>query len=272
MKLNVKYITFLFCLSFWPISLFLANTTIDFLRYFVPIIIVFICFLLFSNNWRLFLAPLIIIPFIEPKMAIFPFVTILLFILWSKEKRYRLFLCFSLLVLAFNWKAFWGQTIFRPDYQKQQEIIGKSYLYPSVFTARLFQNKPRTYINKFSNNFFAITDPNNYFFGFAPGQIIIDNQNLVKFPSLSLSFLLVGLYFIGQNKHKKIILAFFIAAILNLSILTNFDRNDFILWIPMFLVIFSGLDIFDRKFKYARHYYLIFILVTCIELIRIFIK
>src|SRR5260221_7487388 len=237
----LKKITVGLVLIFWPLSLFLANTFPNFLNYLFPIF--------------------------QPKFAILP----LLFLIINFEKRYIKLIILSLILLIILWRPFFGQTIFKFDYEKGQQVLQRSQLYPNVYLARIFQNKARIPLDKFTNNFFALTDPNNYFFGFAPRQITVDNQNLKKFPFLSLPFLFIGLYYLKDNKHKKTILAILIAAIINLCLLTNFDRNDFILWIPLFLIILNGLNIFNKRFKYAKHYEFIFIIFSLIEILRIFI-
>ena len=237
----LKKIAVVLILITWPISLFVNNTFKDFLSY--------------------------IFPFFNPKFAILPLIFVLIYFHFKKP----VLIIVSVLILILFLKPFFGQTIFITDRDSQQQIIQKGNLYNSVFLARLFQNKARIPLDKFTNNFFSLTDPNNYFFGFAPRQITVDNQNLKKFPFLSLPFLLVGLYYFTKQKHWKLISAVLIAIIINLSLLTNFDRNDFILWIPLSLVIFHGLNIFSKRFKYAKYFRATFILFSVIEILRILI-
>lgn len=222
----------------WPLFLFVNNTFKDFTHYLLPL---------------------------DPKFAILPLLFVLIYFQFKKPK----LLLISLIPLIIFFRPFFGQSIFTFDYQSQQKILQEQKLYPNIFTARLFQNKLQIPVTKFENNFFALIDPNNYFFGFAPRQISLDNQNLKKFPFLSLPFLLVGLYFIKNFKHKKILLSFLFAAIINLSLVTNFDRNDFILWLPLSIIIIYGLSVFDKNFKYAKYYQIIFIVFACFEITRI---
>ncbi len=245
----LKKIAVALILITWPLSLFLANTPKDFLHY--------------------------LLPFLEPKFAIFPLLFVLIY--FKFKKLVLLLISITLLLLFF--KPFFGQTVFIKDYEAQQQILQKTFLYDSIFIARVFQNKPRIISDKLTDNFFALTDPNNYFFGFAPRQITIDNQNLKKFPFLSLPFLFIGLYYLTKQKagreakHTKLLIAFLLAAIINLTLLTNFDRNDFILYIPLSLIILSGLTIFDAKFKsQANYFYLFFIAFSTIQILRLFIK
>lgn len=261
----LKRITLFFILLTWPLSLFLANTFPDFIHYIIPSIVVFITFLLSTRNHKYYFLPLFLIPLIEPKFAILPFFFLLLN--FKKEKLIYIFL--SILLMLIFIKPFKGQTIFTQDYQAQQKILQQEKLYNSVPLARLFQNKPRIVLTKFTDNLFVLTDPNNYFFGFAPGQIKVDNQNLQKFPFLALPFLLIGLF--TPSKKYKFLITLSIALLLNLSLLTNFDRNDFILFVPLILFIINGLEVFHQRFKYANLYDLALIIFAFTETIRIFL-
>lgn len=225
----------------WPISLFVANIPKDFFHYILPL---------------------------DPKFAFLP----LIFTLIYCQLRRPVLIIISILILLFFAKGFYGQSIFTYDYQARQQILQEEKLYNSVFLARLFQNKPRIPVTKFVNNLTTLIDPNNYFFGFAPGQIKVDNQNLEKFPFLSLPLFLIGLYYIKKYKHRKLVLSFLASAIIDLSLIVNFDRNDFVLWLPISLIIIYGLNVFRKKFKYSNYYFLIVILFSIAGLIKIFIR
>ncbi len=159
------------------------------------------------------------------------------------------------------------KTIFQQDYQAKQRILEKINLYPTIFLARVYQNKARIYLDKASNNLLALTDLNNYFFGFHPKQII-GNQNLKKFPFVSIIFFLTGLYFFNRLKHKKLILQITIPSLIYLTLLENFDRIDILLWLPISLVILGGLDIvsLSKYWKYTAGAFWIF---TVPQLLRI---
>lgn len=138
------------------------------------------------------------------------------------------------------------ETIFAYDYQAQQLILRNIHLYPNVFTARLFQNKPRIYLNKYAGNFFALTDPNNYFFGLHPQPIVPYNKNLFKFPFVAIIFFFYGLFYVKKYKYKKFIIAAIIVLITLLSFLKNFDGYDFLLWLPFSLMIIHGVETMER--------------------------
>lgn len=133
------------------------------------------------------------------------------------------------------------QTIFAFDYQARQQVIRNSYAYPNVFLARLFQNKAMIPIGKFEHNLTALLDPNNYFFGFHPREIVSGNQNAVKFPFVALPIFLVGLYLAAGDKSGRKVLFSFIFLAIALSLLANFDRYDFLLFFPLIYLFFKGL-------------------------------
>src|SRR5258706_7245446 len=105
----LKKITIGLVLLFWPLSLFLANTFHNFLNYIFPVF--------------------------QPKFAILP----LIFILLNFKKKYLKYLVLSIILLIILWKPFFGQTIFKFDYEKGQQVIQRSQLYPNVYLARISQ-------------------------------------------------------------------------------------------------------------------------------------
>lgn len=275
MSRKFKSIVIFLILSFWPFSLLLNNTPSNFLGYLVPGILVALSFLLYMKNSTSlpYLLPIFSIPFAEPKLAALPLIFILTNLVQDKEKKkHAILLLVSLVVLTFTWNGFWGQTIFRPDHEAEQLVIGKTYIYDSVVLARVFQNKPRIYLDKLTNNFFALTDPNNYFFNFHPREILIDNQNLIKFPSLSIVFALFGFYYINKFSYRKFMVSALVAAVLSLSVLTVFDRNDFVLWFPISAIVIFGAAKARGRFKREYPIFSIaFLIFSVIQLLRIFI-
>lgn len=235
--MRLKKFAILLGIIFWPLSLFLNNTLPNFIKY--------------------------IFPLFEPKLVLFPL------ILFALKKNLKLFLLF-LVIFMFSFKSFWGQTVFKPDYEAEQSVIRQTLLYPNVFLARAFHNKARIYIDKFNNNFFALTDPNNYFFRFAPRQITVDNQNLKKYPSLALFVVIFGFYTLPKSKYKNLILIWLFAGVVSLSVLGVFDRHDFILWFPLSAIFIHGVNqIKDNKF--SKIFLFVFILLSLLELAQIIV-
>jgi len=257
---------------FWPLSLFLANTPADFISYALPLLLLILILILARYGIKFHLIPLFFIPLIEPKLAVFPLLFALLNYFYSSNKKKSvLYILVALLALILAWNTFRGQTIFVPDYEAQQKVIRKTQLYPSVITARLFQNKARIVMDKFTDNFFALSDPNNYFFGFAPRQIV-GNQNLFKYSVLSMFFFLYGLFHLKKHKEYRLIINFFIAGTLSLSFLSIYDRHDLILWLPVSMVFVHGVNMVSKKYKKRASYvFIIFVLFSFIELVRILV-
>lgn len=163
------------------------------------------------------------------------------------------------------------ETIFTKDYEAEQLVLRNIQLYPSVWSARLFQNKPRIYLNKFAGNIFALTDPNYYFFGLHPRPIVPDNKNLFKFPFPAIIFFFYGIFTLDWKKHTKLL--FYTTAILFLlSILKNFDGFDIMLFPSLVFVIIKGMDMMEEKNKKI---FLISVLLTIVfgipEILRSFI-
>lgn len=258
---------------FWPLSLFLTNSFSDFLKFLAPSVILLVSLLFFRLKLDFHLYPLVILSFLEPKLALLP-----LFLgigeLWEKGLRRitLVFIVLSVCSFALNWNQFKEQTIFKFDYQAQQQILRNTYLYPSVFMARVFQNKARIYLDKANHNFFALVDPNNYFFGFHPRQIIGDNQNLKKFPFISLVFIFAGIYSLGSFPHKRWVISVVGASILSLSMLEVFDKTDFILWFPLSLLLVHGINFFNNKPVLQRLLFILFFVFTIPQVIRLFVE
>ncbi len=263
-------------LIYWPLSIFFANTPKDFLNYLLPTLLILIAYLLYRRKNQYYLVPTLAIPFIQPKLAVLPLVFVIIdgiYSFKSKKKINKFVIIASLIILMLFFKPFRNQSIFVTDNNSKQEVIQKIHLYPNIPLARLFQNKARIYLDKLNNNFFSLTDPSNYFFGFQPRQISLNNQNLDKYPFLTLIPFLFGTYYFGKNKNLKFILITFIGSILTLSLLTNFDRHDFILWLPISLVIIFGLDKLESKLANKTKYFnFIFVLFGIAQLLRLFVQ
>ncbi|MCJ7805579.1 hypothetical protein MUP46_02955 [Patescibacteria group bacterium] len=245
MKSKVALFVIFLTLISWPFNLFLANTKTDFIRYLIPLVILGIGYFLWTKKKDYFLLPILAIPFFEPKLALFPILFIGIDFFYKKNlKKYLIFFAISIIVLALVWRPFKGQTIFTLDYQARQQVLRNITLYPNPISARMFQNKAKIYYDKFISNLFALTDPNNYFFGFHPREITVTNQNLDKYPFLEVVFALIGIFVLGKSRNKEFIITSFVSLIISLSVLNSFDRNDFILWLPISLLLVEGIKYF----------------------------
>ena len=174
------------------------------------------------------------------------------------------------LFLNFNKLHFSTTYVFKNDYQAEQLVLRNTELYPNVLMARVFENKARIYITKYTGNFFILTDLNTYYFALHPEPITGD-VNMFKYPFLDIVFFLAGIFYVAQSKHKKLIFLIFVPAILILSCLVDFEGFDFILWIPISLIIINGIEAFESKNKKLFTWFsLIFILFAIPEILRSF--
>jgi hypothetical protein len=72
---------------------------------------------------------------------------------------------------------------------------------------------------------------------------------------------LVGIFFIKNHPDKKFIFISSIGIFISLIILKNFDRNDFILWVPFSLIIVYGIGYL------AKNHRKIFLLISILLII-----
>lgn len=174
------------------------------------------------------------------------------------------------IILNFEKLHFSFNSVFKNDYQGEQLVLRNIHLYPNIITARIFQNKPKIYLNKYVSNFFVLTDPNNYFFALHP-EPLAGRVNLSKFPFMSIVFFLLGIYYFQKSKFKYLILLLVIPILAILSAFTNFEGLDFILWVPISLLIVNGVNMFkDKNTKLFNYFSILFILFTAPEIIRSF--
>lgn len=137
-------------------------------------------------------------------------------------------------------------SIFAPDDQAPLIINAKRSIYDTDFLGRLFNNKAAFIYNRFKANFFALTDPNNYFFGFHPRELIRQNLNLEKFPLFSLIYLLYAFYRFNSLKIAKLLLALFFSLTIFLS-LANFDKVDIVLYPIIAIFMIHGIRLMRKE-------------------------
>jgi hypothetical protein len=247
LKSKIVFLPIFACLSLWPVSLLRVSPN-NLSIYFLPSIFVLIGYILYchaKNIWPIFI---LILPFIDIKLLPLPVLFFSIYFLINHKKNLKLiYLFLAALLLIIRLPDFQKQSIFIYDYEANQSLLRKIYLYPNVYFARFSQNKLNLYSDKATNNIFALTDPNNYFFSFHPREITLTNHNLDKYPFPSIIFFVFGFYYLFKHPQFKFILSLILALILSLSLLHNFDLNDFILYIPLSTVFVYGAKIIKQK-------------------------
>lgn len=160
------------------------------------------------------------------------------------------------------------ETIFSYDYQKRQAVLRKTYLYPNLILARLFQNKVQIPLYRFEENITALLDPNNYFFGFHPRELG-NNLNLVKFPFVSLPIFAYGFFCLKRFKKRRLVAITLILSLVLLSFLKSFDRFDFLLYPSLIAVFLLGERLLRQKrARLINLYFLISLPFAFIEVLR----
>lgn len=143
-------------------------------------------------------------------------------------------------------RNYYSFSIFAPDDQAPLIINARRSIYPNDSMGRFFNNKAVFIYGRFKANFFALTDPNNYFFGFHPREIVRENLNIEKFPFISATFLLYAFYRFNKLKRAKFLLALFFTLVAFLS-LANFDKVDFILYPILSIFMIHGIALMNRE-------------------------
>ncbi len=262
----------LIIISMWPVAILTHNTQLDAFEYLLPAFLLLGAYFLWKKRLEWWGIPIVLVTIVSPKLALFPLLLFALLIVTSKTKRALLYMYLfcSLFVGAIFFQEFKGQTVIGITHDEQQAVVQQTNLYDSIFVARVMHNKVRVVGDKAIDRFFAITDPNNYFFGFHPRQIQVNNQNLQKYPFAAIIFFVLGLLGYSTLKEKKWIFISLFALILNLSLLTVFDRNDAILMLPVTLITLHGVDEL-KKYKYVGVVFGIASLFSLVDLFRLFL-
>jgi len=262
----------LVCLSLWPVSLMLVSTN-NLLIYFIPELLILAAYFFYYRKISFWPILFLCLPFTNIKLLPLPLLFITLYLFFNHFKKLKLIYLFGAISLLIIFLPnFRKQSIFVYDYEANQSLIRKIYLYPNIYLARFSQNKINLYFDKATNNFFGLIDPNNYFFAFHPREIISTNHNLNKYPFPSLIFVLFGLYYFLKHPQFKFIASLILGSIINLSLLNNYDLADFILYLPLSLTIVYGAQVMKQKNQ--KIFYLTLsscIIITIFELPRLFL-
>jgi|WetSurMetagenome_2_1015567.scaffolds.fasta_scaffold41667_2 hypothetical protein len=264
-------ITFL-TITFWPLSLILANGQ-TWAVYLLASAVILVDWFLYLKKFPYHYFVYLVLPLIHPVFLIFPF-AMLLFNFRDLKKPFFLASYGLILVVVslLSYKTFYNYSIFTPDPLAWDTLNKKISFIPNSYMAKIFENRTTIAQNKFKSNFFLSLDLNNYFFSMHPREIMGDNQNLNKFPYLAIIPFLLSLFFIPENKHKKWLLTTIFAAVITLGFINNPDKFDILIFVPFFLLCFYGLKkITTLPNLYFWLFSLLFIPTSIIELLRIIV-
>jgi hypothetical protein len=240
-KKSLFFVLSFFTFDLWPVNLYLKNTLPDFISYVIPALLLITSYFLYSKQNKYYLAPILLIGIYEKKFAILPLIFCFFDTITNFKKETVSLLVVSLTIFFWQFTPYRGQTVFNRDYEGEQLLIRNIHIYPNIPMARAFQNKANLYLGKVTNNMFYLTDLNNYFFAGHPAPTTKPTQELYKFYWPLIIFLLIGIYSFKDIKGKNFVLISLISCLISLSLLNNYDRNDFILWYPIGLLITNGI-------------------------------
>jgi len=271
MKKIIFWISVVLTSIFWPISFILANRH-GWEPFVFAALVLVADWVLYLKKFKFHQFLYLILPIIHPVYLFFPLIAFVfnfrsIHTLLAKVS----YLVILLFVSALSLKIFYAYSIFTPDPLATDTIIKKISLIPNRNLARLYENKTTVFQEKFRSNAFESLDLNNYFFSFHPREIG-GNQNLTKFSYLTLFPFLFGLFYVFKNSHRRWIFSIFISSAISLAFINNQDRFDFILYLPIMLLAYSGIK---KLFSLNSSFYLfisaIFIPLSFVELIRLFV-
>lgn len=230
-----KYIYLTFCFLFWPVSLVLSN----------------------PYSWVVYLVS-----------GMQMFVSLLCFSKPSSKVKI-ISLVFLILALLPTFQEISKNSIFKFDPLSYDTQVKKVAQIPSRTLSRVVQNKYMVYLDKFTSNIFLNLDTNNFFFSLHPREMG-NTQNINKFSYTALPLFLIGIFSLISKRRKDIFIYFF-TSIAFLSIVSNPDRLDFILWPIIFIIIYEGVVLISKKYpKISAIYFFLSLPLILFDFIRIF--
>lgn len=137
------------------------------------------------------------------------------------------------------------ETIFYPPAGEEKRLFEEKKGLDTSPVKRFYYNKATIYFNRYTANFFGLLDINSYFFGGHPREDVSGRVFRLKiFWLLVLPFFL-GLWRMRLGRKWLVVLAV-------LAILKNPDGWDFIMTVPIGLIIdngFTNLEKWWRRLK-----------------------
>lgn len=268
----MKLICQIIILVFWPYYLYQNNPN-DWFLYVLPALVLFLVH--FSYYKFQFLTPFfyLTLPIIHPAYLAIPTLGIVtLFINQTKKFVKISYLLLFITISIFCLKPFINHSVFINDPLKKDFLIKKISIVPNRYLSKIYENKTTIPTQKYISNIFLTLDLNNYFFAFHPREIIGENQNLQKFPSIAIVPFIFGLFTLFESKNQKIkktTLTLLSLSILSLSFINNLDKFDFILYVPILIITILGTEkLFSNKNYFLHLSLLALFIFSAAELLK----
>lgn len=240
---------FLFTISAfcWPYQFFVKNPH-QWYQFAAVSLLVFASFVLYQKKSRLYQFTYLAFPLINLEYIFIPALAIPLIVLKSLNKIFAgLYLAALILIASIGVAKGVPATVFSHSPLEVDHLIKRVSLVPDRQIGRIFFNKLTLVSEKYKSNLFSLLDQNNYFFEFHPREIP-ENQNLAKFPPLALLIFLYSLIYLYECVYFYWFVESFTIYIFSLAFLSNFDKFDVVLWLPISLVLYLGL----KKIIYGK--------------------
>jgi len=169
--------------------------------------------------------------------------SILIFLLsWLFIKTNKLSLAIITTVVLSLWfsGALSANSLSRYVFSNKEKMFLESPAIPSAPLARLYLNKYSLFVGEYEHNFFNLLDPNRYFFGSHPRENPAEEVNFIKFPFISIFFILLAVFRVKEDTHIRYLLLSVLVLILSLSFARDLSSVDFFLYPYISALIISG--------------------------------
>lgn len=256
----------------WPLSFYKANGFGGISWAIVAVVATVATSYYLSKNFdgKYELLPLAAMPLVDIRYALVPILAVL--IKSVLEKRIVVLnsaiMLFCGVIFLLNFGTYKNLSIIPRNALEEHYVNTKLSLYENKHEARLLNNKITSLGSKYLNNFFALVDFNNYFFSMHPREIVGENQNLMKYPYIYVFAFFTGIYYLKKSKDAKWLITILTATVLSLSFLSNFDKFDLILWIPIFMIVTNGVAVVRKK-RYASVIMMSMLGLSILEILRV---
>ena len=133
-----------------------------------------------------------------------------------------------------------ANSLSRYVFINKEKMFLESPAIPSTPLARIYLNKYSLFVGEYEHNFFNLLDPNRYFFGSHPRENPAEEVNFIKFPFISIFFILLAVFRVKDDTHIRYLLLSVLVLIFSLSFARDLSSVDFLLYPYISALIISG--------------------------------